>query len=94
MSGLPAPEPGRVVEGEVVGHERPAPWWRRLLTRAALGLALLLLGLGLSAAGLLLTIIIVGAPLGVPLTVAGVLVMVLASFVLFGGGKLTVIRRR
>lgn len=87
---LPDQEQGEVVEGELVGHEEPASFLRRLLTRAALGILLLVVGLAFTVSGLFLTLIIVGAPLGVPLTLIGLLFCVLASFLLFGRGKLVI----
>lgn len=81
------PEP-EVVEPEIVGLEPPpSPWWRRVLARAALAAFLSVLGAGLCLVGVILTITVVGAGIGIPLIVIGLCILVLAVIIFFGGGR-------
>lgn len=93
---LEAPEAGeeRVIEPEIVGHEDRPPLWRRLLAGLAVRAALAVLGLGLAAIGGLLTLSILGAPVGIPLLAAGLLLMILAFLLPLGGGKVRFISFR
>src|SRR3989338_7821049 len=89
------PEPElEVIEPEIVGLDPEPPWWRRMLARIAPSLLLGILGIGLCVVGLVLTISLVGAALGLPLLLIGICVLLLAFFLLLGRGrsKTTVLR--
>ena len=73
----------RIVEAVVVGHEPKPPLWRRLVARAALGVVLGAVGLGAVVVGAIMTITVVGAVVGVPLVVVGLLLCLMAAFVPF-----------
>jgi hypothetical protein len=73
----------RVVDAEIVGHEPQPPLWRRAADRVVRGAVMFAVGLGLIAAGLILTATIIGAVVGIPLAFLGLclcLVGVLAPF--------------
>ena len=89
MDNLPVehqPEP-ETVEAEVVGFKPRPPLWRRILARLKFGLLLAVLGAGLSLAGAVLTISIIGAAIGIPLVFIGLFFIVAALFVTLGGGR-------
>jgi hypothetical protein len=90
MDEFPAERPPKVVEPEVVGLEKPPSWGRRLLARVGLAAVLGCLGLGLLVFGALLTATLVGAAVGVPLLLVGVVLLAGAAFVLLGGGTVVV----
>ncbi|MFA5976228.1 MAG: hypothetical protein WC859_08720 [Elusimicrobiota bacterium] len=91
MDRLARKEP-EVLEGEIVGlPPRPLSWWRRLLARGILAVAFGVLGLGLCALGGVLTLTIIGATIGVPLILVGLILMVIPLILLFGGGSFRVI---
>ena len=90
MDDFPAERPPKVVVPEVVGHERRPPLWRRALARVGAAVVLGLLGLGLVVFGLFLTATLVGAAVGVPMVLFGLVVLVGAAFVLLGGGAVVV----
>ncbi|MBI4670017.1 MAG: alpha/beta fold hydrolase [Elusimicrobia bacterium] len=93
--GLPAEKPfePEVIEPEIIGAQPPAPsLWQQIITRAAISLSIGLLGILLCGAGLILTITIIGAPLGIPLILAGLAAIFIALIVLFSGGNFMTIR--
>lgn len=78
---------GKVVEGELLGApRRPA-----LAPRLAAAAAFAVLGLAVGGAGLLLTVTVIGAPLGVPLLAAGALLLLGAFAALLGSGRVVVL---
>lgn len=78
----------RVVEPEVVGLDEPkVPFWKGILARAAVSAGVAFFGLVLCGIGLLMTITIVGAAVGIPLMVGGLLICALSVFVFFGFGS-------
>ncbi|MCX5787402.1 MAG: hypothetical protein NTX64_02670 [Elusimicrobia bacterium] len=90
-SQIPEPveivDSGEVLEAEVVGLEPPPPpLWRRLIARAVLSLILGGAGLVAIVIGLVLTITIVGAPMGIPLVIIGVVLCVAALLLPFSRG--------
>ena len=80
------PEP-EVVEPEIVGLEPRPSLWRRLASRFVLCAATAALGLALIAAGVLLTLTIVGAMIGIPMILLGLGAIFLAVLLFFGGGN-------
>ncbi|MBI2070952.1 MAG: hypothetical protein HYT79_10185, partial [Elusimicrobia bacterium] len=66
----------------------------RLAARAVLSLALIAIGLAICLIGGLLTISIIGAAVGIPLIIFGAAVVLLAVYLLFGGGKIKIIDLR
>lgn len=84
-------EGSRVVEAEVVGHERAAaPSWKNIFARMGFALVFGIAGLLLSGLGLILTLTIVGAAVGIPLLLVGLCLMAAASLLFLGGGKLKI----
>jgi len=79
-------EPSRVVDAELVGFEMPPPLWRRVLARAALAVILGAIGLVLVVVGVILTVTIIGAAIGVPLILLGLLICAFALFAPFARG--------
>ena len=91
MEHLPAEKEVRVVEPEIVGLELPPPsLWRRIAAKVAVSLFVGLVGLGLCAIGVVLTLTIVGAWMGIPLVLVGIGLIVFSVFLLIGGGKIRV----
>ncbi|MBI3547829.1 MAG: hypothetical protein HY078_02130 [Elusimicrobia bacterium] len=81
-----------VVDAEIVGAPKPVPRWKSLLVRAGLAVALGAIGLSLLAVGVVFTLTIVGAAIGIPLMLAGLGLLAAAAFVLLGGGRVIVAR--
>jgi hypothetical protein len=81
---------GRVVDAEIVGHERLKGRWRKILARAGYGTLFGALGVALSFIGAILTITIIGAPLGLPVSMLGLGFLLAAVLVLFSPEKLRV----
>lgn len=88
------PDEPREVEAEVVGLERPASFWSRLKSRLALAAVLGVLGLGFLAAGLVLTLTVIGALAGIPLMFVGLALLAGMVFTLFGGGSIRLLGPR
>lgn len=89
MENLPVenqPEP-ETVEAEVVGFEPRPSLWRRILARLRFGLLLAVLGAGMILVGAVLTISIIGAPVGIPLVFIGLFFITAALFTVIGGGR-------
>ena len=86
----PVDEEPRVVEAELVGVRPETSWWRRLLARAAFSLGLGALGLGCAAVGALMTVTVIAAPVGIPLLLIGAVLVLVALFTAFGGGRVQV----
>lgn len=98
-----APEP-RLVEAEIVEDKdkgeyefkdeglpsSPPSFLKRLAARAALSLILSALGLALAAIGSFLTLTIIGAPLGIPLLVMGLLIFLIGLTTLFARRKTSI----
>lgn len=82
----------RVLEGEIVGHEAPKPLRRRLAERLSLVLVLSATGLVCLVLGAVLTLSIVGAPIGIPILLIGACLLLGAFFSLFGAGTVAVRR--
>jgi hypothetical protein len=80
------------VTPEIVGLEPRVPAWRRWMHRAAFSLALAVGGLVVCAVGTLFTLTVVGAVVGVPLIFAGLFALLLAAALMFGRGKVGVVR--
>ena len=82
-----------MVSGEIVGHPEPAPLWKRVLGRAAAGLILGSFGLLLAVIGAVLTLSILGAAIGIPLFILGVVLMLAAALLALGRGRFHVVGR-
>jgi hypothetical protein len=77
-----------VIEPEIVGLEPPRPGrWRRRLRTVLMAGGLALAGSGFFAVGAVLTVTIIGAPIGVPLMLFGVLLW-FAFFLVAGGNPI------
>ena len=87
-------EESRVVEAEVVGHEPLPPLGRRVASRLAAGLVMGVLGAVLFLLGAALTLTLVGAPVGIPLMLAGLALVFAALFAPFGRGRARIISMR
>ncbi len=89
MSGL-APRPSdeeKVYDAEVVGlPPPPPPFWKRIFSRLFMTAVLILVGGGLCVAGVLLTLSIIGAVVGIPLVFAGAALILAALFLPLGAG--------
>ena len=94
------PQGSKIVEGEVVEsgfsrggfyfEEKPVPFWKRGLRRIALGAVLIVLGLAAGVVGIVLTLSLVGAFIGIPLIFAGALFVIFGLIVILGGGQMRV----
>lgn len=74
-------EEPEVIDPEIVGLEPPSlPLWKRLLLRTALGVVVGAVGMAALLLGIVLTLTIVGAFIGIPLIVLGFILMALAVF--------------
>ncbi|MBI4387304.1 MAG: hypothetical protein HY551_07965 [Elusimicrobia bacterium] len=83
MERLPAEcvEEPEVLDPEIVGLEPPPlPIWKRFLLRTALGAVFFATGAGALLLGIVFTLTIVGAFIGIPLIVLGLALMALAVF--------------
>jgi hypothetical protein len=81
-------EPSRIVDAEIVGLEPPRPpLWRRLAAKAALGLVLGAVGLCAVVLGAILTVTIIGAAVGIPMVVVGLILCLMALFAPFMLGR-------
>ena len=86
-------EPSRVVDAELVGYEMPTPLWRRVLGRAVLAIVLGCIGLVMLVIGVILTITVIGAAVGIPLMLLGLILCLFALFAPLarGPGRFTVV---
>ena len=80
----------RIVEPEIVGFEKKPSPLRGALSRVFFSIVMALVSLGLVAGGIVLTLSIIGAPLGIPLILAGLGGFLFAIFMFLGGGKIRV----
>ena len=106
MSHFPARYDGeeesepRIVEAEIVEEgevrETSTSFFRGLLSRVVLSIILGLLGAAMIAAGVVLTVTIIGAPFGIPLVIIGLLVCFVAFLSFFARGQVgfTIVRPR
>lgn len=93
--GMEDTQISRVVEPELVGLEPPPQsCWRRTLARAAFATLLGALGLALIAIGVVLTLTIVGALVGIPMIIVGSMLLIAVIFVPFGSGEMRVVSVR
>jgi choline-glycine betaine transporter len=76
-------EPSRVVDAELVGHEAKPPLLKRILARLGVSLVLGIVGALTLLAGGLLTLSIVGAAVGLPLLLIGLLLLLSALLLPF-----------
>ncbi len=81
----------RVVEGEVLDgpeHEKASAQTalRRILARVVLSAVLGAVAAALCVIGILLTVTVIGAAVGLPLVLLGAALAVAAAWILFGGG--------
>ena len=80
----------RIVEAEIVEDNNVSrSFFRPFLARVALSLILGALGIALIVAGSVLTVTIIGAPLGIPLAIMGFLICVVAFFSFFARGSVS-----
>ncbi|MBI4057658.1 MAG: hypothetical protein HY399_08945 [Elusimicrobia bacterium] len=84
------PEP-EIIDPEIVGLEPPpSSRWRMWLNRVVLSLVLGLVGLGLCLVGALLTITLIGASIGIPLVLLGLVLCIFSLFLFLGAGKMKI----
>jgi len=83
----PARARPKVCEPEIVGRQSPRSGWRRALARAAYGVALGAAGVGFSLVGAVLTVTILGAPVGIPLSMIGLGLLMAAFLIAAGAGR-------
>lgn len=76
-----------VIEPEIVELEPSPSLGRRLLSRLVFSLFVGILGIALCLLGAVLTITIIGASVGIPLIFAGLFIILIALFLLLGGGR-------
>lgn len=97
MDKLPAKREAEpeVIEPEIMGFEPPPPsLWRRFMARAVLGLALGAAGAALVIAGTVLTLTILGASVGIPLMILGLILLVAAFLLPMARGRIHVVSFR
>lgn len=84
-----------VLEPEIVGLKpaRP-PWWRQLLSRMLLAGFVAVMGVVVCAVGFVFTLTLIGAAIGIPLIFLGVILLLLAGFLLLGTGRIQVVSLR
>ena len=84
-----------VIEPDIVGLEPPPqPLWRRLVARAAFAVILAVIGAALALLGVILTLTILGAFVGIPLIIVGVLVCFGALLLPLTSGRIKVVSFR
>ena len=79
----------RIVEPEIVGLEPPRPsLWHRIAARLAVSCLVGMVGVGLCLIGVVLTLSIIGAAVGIPMILLGIGAVGVAVLLLFGGGRM------